>query len=146
MFIRTVKFAVKYLFLFNKNSMKTVKLFFICLCTFIVLSPLSLRADDLHKSETPPIVLNTGSGGKGHRAPGISLMTGYYDAGTLAFDGIGHYGIVSVEVTHQNSGVVWCAFLDEESDSMAIGEMPGLYTIVVTTDNDTCLYGEFEID
>lgn len=99
-------------------------------------------------SSNPPIVLTPkkGSGGNGHRAPGISLMTGYYDAGTLAFDGIGYYGIVSVEVTHQNSGVVWCALLDEESDSMAVGEIPGLYTIVVTTDNDTCLYGEFEID
>ena len=126
--------------------MKNVQLFLIALCSFMLLSPISLMADSKSKSDIPPIVLNTGTGGKGHRAPGISFVTAYYNAGTLTFDGISRYGAASAEVTHQESGLVWSAFLDEESCSMEIGYMPGSYTIVVTIDNGTCLYGAFEMD
>lgn len=99
-------------------------------------------------SSNPPIVLTPkkGSGGNGHRSPGISFMTGYYDAGTLSFDGISHYGVVSVEVTHQNSRVMWFAFPDEENSSTEVGTMPEIYSIVVTNENGSYLYGTFEVE
>lgn len=117
----------------------------LCMACFIVTS----NAETKSTSTNPPIVLTPkkGSGGNGQRAPGISFVTAYYNAGTLTFDGISRYGAVSAEVTYQESGLVWSAFLDEESCSMEIGYMPGSYTIVVTIeDNGTCLYGAFEMD
>lgn len=105
------------------------------------------NADDLNKDGTPiPIKLpGTGSGIGGHRSPSKVFMWAYYSNGVLSFSCPVEYESLSVSITHESTGAVWHAFIDDEISTIEIGSIAGSYIITATTEDGTELIGYFTI-